>query len=59
MCVDVVCFCFFDRAEAIPPRNFLAMGLLVNSNTVEDFKNLDKKELLSSVGSEVSAHLLR
>lgn len=43
----------FDAGDSVPPRNFLVSGLLLNSNTVEDFKNLDKKQILTAAGTEI------
>jgi len=39
-------------------RRFLAPGLLYNSNTYDDFKNLDKNALLHKAGRELSSQIV-
>ncbi|BFZ08104.1 hypothetical protein BsWGS_11143 [Bradybaena similaris] len=36
-----------------PARSLPALGLLYNTNTIEKFKDIDKKELLNSVGKQM------
>nr|FAA04093.1 TPA: ubiquitin-like modifier-activating enzyme ATG7 [Lymnaea stagnalis] len=36
-----------------PPRNLHALGVVHNTNTIERFKEMDKKELLSVVGNQI------
>ena len=47
-------YAFCRRTEKIPPRNLLALGVLHNMNTVEAFKECDKKQLISALATEVS-----
>ncbi|GFO42753.1 ubiquitin-like modifier-activating enzyme atg7 [Plakobranchus ocellatus] len=43
----------FDSGWKPPGRNFTATGLVYNMNTLDKFKDLDKKALLASVGNEL------
>ncbi|GIY99831.1 ubiquitin-like modifier-activating enzyme ATG7 [Caerostris extrusa] len=43
----------FDDDIQIPPGSVPLKGLLMNTNTVEDFKIRDKKALLQSVGQKI------
>ncbi|GBG26781.1 Ubiquitin-like modifier-activating enzyme ATG7 [Hondaea fermentalgiana] len=42
-----------DKLHGEDPNAFRADGLLLNANTVEDFKNLDKRKLLDDSGLEL------
>ncbi|GFQ84270.1 ubiquitin-like modifier-activating enzyme ATG7 [Trichonephila clavata] len=43
----------FDENINIPPGNLPLKGILINTNTLEDFKSKDKKALLQSVGQKI------
>ncbi|KAK7102668.1 ubiquitin-like modifier-activating enzyme ATG7 [Littorina saxatilis] len=43
----------FDTTEKIPARNLPALGVLHNMNTVEAFKEIDKKQIINSLGTEI------
>lgn len=43
---------FSDDPE-IPPRCFTALGVLHNKNTIDGFKNCDKKELINNLGTKI------
>ena len=49
----------FLHSEWKPPaRSFPILGSICNTNTVEKFKEIDKKELLLGLGHEVRLLLL-
>ncbi|XP_076469182.1 ubiquitin-like modifier-activating enzyme ATG7 [Babylonia areolata] len=43
----------FDVKAKVPPRSLLSVGTLRNVNTVEAFKDCDKKQLITSVGAQI------
>lgn len=43
----------FDENSNIPARCFRAQGSLFNTNTLESFKEIDKKSLLNKIGLEI------
>ncbi|XP_035829161.1 ubiquitin-like modifier-activating enzyme ATG7 [Aplysia californica] len=43
----------FNREWKPPPRSFPVCGTLCNTNTIEKFREMDKKQLLSGVGQEL------
>ncbi|XP_071960528.1 ubiquitin-like modifier-activating enzyme ATG7 [Antedon mediterranea] len=43
----------FDKSNGIPPHCFPSNGTLFNTNTVDDFKNLDKKILLQDAAQQM------
>lgn len=42
----------------VPPKYFQSPGLLHNTNTIETFKNCDKKKMIDSIGQEVGKAIL-
>ena len=42
------------RDTTLPPRQFKSLGLIKNFNTIEDFKECDKKQLLQHNAVKVS-----
>ncbi|TFY73078.1 hypothetical protein EWM64_g10934, partial [Hericium alpestre] len=43
----------FDKDHALPPQAVAAYGVLKNYNTIDEFKNADKKALLNQVADEI------
>lgn len=43
----------FNEGLQVPPRCFPLAGTLINTNTVEDFKEKDKKQLIQAAGEEI------
>ncbi|KAL8594890.1 hypothetical protein ACOMHN_038453 [Nucella lapillus] len=43
----------FDVKEKVPPRSLLSTGVLRNVNTVEAFRDCDKKQLITAMGTEI------
>lgn len=52
-CMLSLDFSSFEENIAIPISNFPARGLIKNTNTLDEFRNLDKKELLDSCASKL------
>ncbi|XP_074619592.1 ubiquitin-like modifier-activating enzyme ATG7 [Acropora palmata] len=48
----------FSLDKRIPQNTFKMKGRLVNTNTVEGFRNCDKKELIHSVGQQIWESIL-
>ncbi|CAH1793054.1 unnamed protein product [Owenia fusiformis] len=48
----------FNEQATIPPKNFPAHGSLFNTNTIDAFRDSDKKKLLETAGNKIWADII-
>lgn len=48
----------FSLDKPVPQKTFPMKGTLINTNTIEGFRNYDKKELIHSVGQQIWESIL-